>query len=625
MPSIRIAEFDTWRPGYGFSAVGVLVAGTNTYAPIFADEALTLPLVNPQTLVERVEDDISYGRFSQPVYVGVPYQLSINSVDETGVTRPPLITLADQDASLALVTVTGGLVPTALADLMERTIDVRDYGEFKAVGDSVASPTTNDASLIAALGVAGARGGGYVEIPDGTYQIVSFTLPQGVVLRGAGRSATILQSLQAGAIATIGGARAGLERLTIDGISQVSGSVGVYAENKDQMHLSDVEIKRFATGLYRKGGMLTNWNELYISDCQYGYKAHGDSAVASGNVGGVLQNNYWYGGKVELCSIKGIEFKNVDLDCSHNVMRDVGFDTNTGTAISIIGARATAFKDCWWFANTSNLTVEDGSPVTVDNTVIGIEIQGGSIEGGSMTLAGNLEGMALRRVDLTTVAVTLNVPSNNVLVEDCREISQVTFSGTPTAWLRHKTGDRGSSTGATAGNAATKAWAISLNPGQQVFLVAKVIGRQRNGINTGFYYFGVSAGRPGASLPYDTQTANFTPGGVITGSISGASARITADSDGGTTGTLTLQDISGVFVDNEIITDSSTGSATVNGGLTFSNAALVGAIVVLRAAQETDVAWDATFVANGPQIELRVTGNSAQTVEWTSDVDVVST
>lgn len=66
-------------------------------------------------------------------------------------------------------------------------------------------------------------------------------------------------------------------------------------------------------------------------------------------------------------------------------------------------------------------------------------------------------------------------------------------------------------------------------------------------------------------LAYDAQTANFTAGQVVTGSTSGATATISSDADSGTTGILTITGASGVFQDNEIITDPLGGSATVNG------------------------------------------------------------
>lgn len=66
-------------------------------------------------------------------------------------------------------------------------------------------------------------------------------------------------------------------------------------------------------------------------------------------------------------------------------------------------------------------------------------------------------------------------------------------------------------------------------------------------------------------LDYDAQTGNFTPGLVLTGGTSGATAVIVTDVDAGTTGTLVIRKIVGTFQNDETITDSSTGSATSNG------------------------------------------------------------
>ncbi len=68
-------------------------------------------------------------------------------------------------------------------------------------------------------------------------------------------------------------------------------------------------------------------------------------------------------------------------------------------------------------------------------------------------------------------------------------------------------------------------------------------------------------------LAYDGQTGNFAVGLVVTGGTSGATAVIVADDDQGAAGTLTLRRIRGVFQNNEAITDSATGAATVDGVL----------------------------------------------------------
>lgn len=69
------------------------------------------------------------------------------------------------------------------------------------------------------------------------------------------------------------------------------------------------------------------------------------------------------------------------------------------------------------------------------------------------------------------------------------------------------------------------------------------------------------------TLAYNTQTANYTVGAVLTGATSGAKALIIADADGGATGTLTLAAIPGystIFTTGEIIADNNgtPGSAT---------------------------------------------------------------
>ncbi len=180
--------------------------------------------------------------------------------------------------------------------------------------------------------------------------------------------------------------------------------------------------------------------------------------------------------------------------------------------------------------------------------------------------------------------------------------------------------------GLTTTNVQTKAWGITLVPGQMVLLEAKVLGRGRNVAHRGIYHVSCGAYKVGSALAYDNQTANFTVGLIVTGATSGATARIQADSDGGATGTLTLISISGVFIDDEIITDSSTGSATVNGAITPTGAVVdSGGDNDITPDYETTAGWDVTWVANGNDIELQVLGATSETVEWTVNVAVVST
>lgn len=80
-----------------------------------------------------------------------------------------------------------------------------------------------------------------------------------------------------------------------------------------------------------------------------------------------------------------------------------------------------------------------------------------------------------------------------------------------------------------------------------------------------------------SSLNFDAQTGNFAVGLTITGGTSGATAVIKKMIDAGTTGTLYVGTVTGgPFQDNEIITDSATGSATVNGTITLEFTGITG-------------------------------------------------
>lgn len=624
MPVTRIDAFDIWQPGYGGASVRIVRANTSLLADCFLDEALTQVAANPQTLLTRSQDDIEYGKWAATLYTEQAYQLIIDSVDQTGIQRPPLTALTGENISSAVAIVDGGTESFTLAERFARIIDVIDYGEFLPVGSVGASAATNTATLEAAVGAAAADGAGFVKLPAGTYAANPFTLPSGVRLVGVGEGVTILQSTTAGVFVTLGGARSGLMDLTLDGVSLVALSIGVYGVAIDETIFVRAKIKRFETGMRRRGGQRNDWQTFSIEQCVTGADLLGDEDAGNTGNGEAFAGNRWCGGVVSLCTTAGVNIEYVDAAARDNSLDEITFDSNTGTALRLRGARDTMLRNPIFTENTVNIDANDAEPADDDSTIIALHLAGGSMTGGEMALEGQLEDVIFDGVTFSNVDITLTAPENNVLALDCQEDGQVTLAGITTSWLRKKTTNQGVSSGLTVGNAATKAWAIALQNGQKVYLEAKVAGRQRNGVNTGFYHIAVSAGRAGATLAYDSQTANFTLGNILTGATSGASGRIVADTDGGTTGTLTLQDVIGTFVDNEIITDDATGSATANGTQADGTVGLIGSVTAIRTAQETDADWNATFVANGPEIELQVTGDTGQTVEWVCDVGVTT-
>lgn len=701
MPVQRIAEFDTWREGYAGATVRIFRAGSSTLADIFSNEELTVAVTNPVTLLTLTQDERRYGKFPTPIYTEQAVELAIDSLDSTGILRPPISNMEGEDVSSSVVKPDGASESHSLADHLSRVIYAQDYGEFIRTGESGASSLTNTTTLETAIGAAGAQGGGIVKVPPGVYDFIEFIIPPGVVVEGGGQSATFLQTTYAGPCIGLAGKEAGLRGITIDGISQEGNSVGVYAIAIDAAIMDDVTVKRFETGLYWRGGERNLWQRLTVSDCIIGAKLHGDLNAGAGGGGEVFQGNRWIGGSVELCQDAGIELKREDAACIFNTLVGLSFKDNTGIGLREIGARSTTLEECLFSGNLVHIKLDDKTPADPNATIVGFLMRGGQMSDGQLQLTGTLSSVIFDSVELLDTEVILTTPQNNVLVIDCREDSLVTVTGSATHWTRASSANYpAASFGLTAGNAPTKAWALALKSGQHVIVEAKVIGRQRNGTNRAFFWIGNYARRLPATLAYDTQTANFTPGNILTGATSGATARIIADNDSGLTGTLALVDVRGVFLDNEIITDGAGGSATANGGITegktgvgastlmydtqtanfivgntitggtsgataviafdtdggtdgtltitdVNGAFLDNEIITgngggsasvngstieaggngtqLKVVEKTDATWGCALVANGPEIELRVKGNTGQTVEWTVEAAVTST
>ena len=616
MPVHRIAEFDLWRPGYAGAIVTVFVAGTTARASLFSDEGLQVAIANPQTLDTMALGGTLYGKFLSTVYTSSPYELDIDG-QQTGIERPPLTNIVGQDASAAIVTATGGSVAHTLADISARVVYANDHG---ALGTSSA---VNHATLTAAIGVASAAGAGVVVIPGGSFPFTALTLPGGVVLRGEGRGSTVLQCQSQGDCITIGGDRAGLRMLTLDGIDLQANSVGVFSKANNETIFDDVLVKRFNTGLYAKGGRRAQWQDLSIENCATGAKLHGDSDSGGGADGDQYRDNTWQGGLISLCTGVGIDLSYEDRKCIHNFFNDIGFEDNTGTALRVYGARYTHTDNSWWSGNTVALSVQDDTDMTVDdNTVIGLHLQGGGITGGEISFEDTCQDVIIEKMALSDVDFTLTTPGNAILVLDCTEDPLVTISGDGTKFTRWRSTLKGEAAGQTTDASATKAWSIRLDPGQVGLLEAKVCAVRRDGITGAVYHKAVKVKRPGSTLAYDTQVANFTVGEILTGTNSGATALITADTDSGATGTLTLREIAGAFENNEQITDPQGGDALANGTLSAQDV-VIDQADTLGTDDEDVVGWDAVFVANVAEIELRVTGAASTIVDWIVHVETV--
>lgn len=619
--SQRVHEFDIRRPGYAGARVTVLIAGTTTPASCFSDPALTVATDNPIKLTSEADAfGVEYGRFLNPVYVGVPYQLVINASDTTGIERLPIYSLEGVNASLATVKSLRGSANATLAAWLDTEIHTVAFGTLTD------SSATNTTIIAAAVAAAASQGGGRVRIPAGNYPITTLTLPQGVVLTGEGRLATTLRSVEAQPIITIGGDYAGLEELTLDGVNLVGSSIGLTATGIDWLHLYGVTIKRFDRGMLLKGGVQHDYHMLHLTNCGTGGEFRGDADAGGSNLGGPLIDLMWNGGVVELNTTAGLILSYEDEGVNGTMLSGVQFTSNIGAAFKINGARQTRMIGCRWTNNIAAIDVADDSDTSkaAFNTVKGLHITDSEMLGGTIVVDGTAEDIQFRNVDFSDVDWNLTIPLRQITLIDCTEDSLVTVTGATEKLARASSANPAELPGVTTDASATTAWSRDLEPGEVVRIRARALANQRNGADRASFELIATASRPGATLSYDTAPDAPVVGTIVTGNTSGASARIIAVSHAGSSGTITLRSISGVFEVGETCETTDAKTLRVTVGLS-SPATVIDAAdnVATQFKSAGAAAWTVAFDATGALARFRVTGEAAKIIEWAVQIDLV--
>lgn len=623
-----VEEFDTWREDYAGAIVEILIAGTTTRATVYSDFNLSTVAANPQTLLTDTDaSGRTYGKFQVSLYVNQPYYLKINGQEETGVQRAPFSTLRDVDASEALVTTFGGTIARYLRQRFADAINVRDYGMLRATSDVDASATENAITIQAAIGVASAAGGGRVLLPSGTFAITTLSLPSGVILVGQGRSATVLQSDEADKIVTVTGDDAGLAGLTIDGIDLTASSYGIYGKDVDRFSQVNVTVKRFDKGIEWKGGEAHRYLDLIVNDHNYGFRGLGDADAGNGDDGDEFDRMTWEGGEVSETGTTGFEISVVDLQARYNIVRGVHFRDNAGDQAALIyGAEGTEFHDCKWTGSTLlDLDVKDNP----DTTLASRQVQGLYVEGcrfeGDLAFDGLCERVEFERCEFIGSDLQFNTPTNEIRFTDCRE-SSVTTDGDTTKKGAWSTTDSVRVTTTTTSTTPVTVWKHQLQPGETILVHVRAAAQRTDGEAAQILEVASGARCDSADINYDGQTANFTVGETATGASSGATGIIVADSDAGTSGTLSLVQISGTFIDNEIVTDSATGSARVNGSMTFNAAALLGTAggTTMVTLNSGSPGYLVQFGVSSREIQVYAVGASSQVTSWVLDIITTS-
>lgn len=617
----RIAEFDTWRPSYGGMQVEVLIADTTDRATLYSDPFLAVEVQNPQVLLSMTDDaGVVYGKFEHPIYTNVPYRLLIDQTDNGGIARPPIVTLAGEDASLALVASERGNYPRTLESIVDQAIYAAMFGP---IGDNVGTAVST-ATLAAAIGAAAAQGGGYVLLPSGTIEIEALTLAQGVRLRGQGQSATTLVCRDAEAVITLDGDGAGLEALTLDGQITRSGSIGVHGHDVAEPWMNDVLVKRFDIGISLQGTSSLVWHNVSVSDCRIGCELLGDSDSSGDGDGAEIANVTMVGGSASLCTEAGLQLKFVDLPVREIIIQGFGFVSNVGPGLKMIGARGITSENCYWTGNTAAISIMDGADANYSdlNTTQRITIRGGQINAGTVTFDGSCRNVIFDGVSIVNVDFVLEVPEVPIVLRNCIEDADTTSTGDTKKLARQSTFDHGEWTGITTDATATVAWQQEIGSGEIGLFTARAVGVARNAVTYGVFWVVAGCARPGAVLNFNLQTGNYTAGNVVTGASSGASARIQAVTQSAGSGNMTLRDITGTFISGELLTDTSTGSARVSGSISTSAVALdaTGSVPV-RADTITGTGWDVAFYVSGSMMQLKVTGEVSVTIDWTVHVE----
>jgi len=607
-----IEEFTVWQPGYAGATVVIHEAGTTTLADVYTDEGLTQPADNPQRLNSATVGGVACGRFAEPLYTPDSYTLSINGVEGLGIRRAPLIALSGEDASSALVTTASGTRARTLAARADDEIRVVDFGDLGV------SAAQNTAAITAAIGAAAARGGGRVHMPAGSFTITTLSIPGSVLLVGAGRSATALVSQQAEDVVTITGDEGGLACLTLDGVNLVDGSVGLASVGLTRVLLIDVAIRRFDIAMRHHGGTDHKYQDLFVNSAGTGPRALG----TTDDDGGAFTGLRWTGGAIENTTLgPTLELATDDAQVSQNVLTDVAFLNNVGTSgVRLTGTRFTTLQDCTWEGNDTDIEVTDGThPDLAERHTIGLRVIGGRILDGDITLGGRCQDVVFDGVELAACNFEMSAPENQVLLKNCLEVA-ATVSGSETRKLARVSDiNRGAVVGLTTDGTTEVAFSYTLQPGEVILLEVRATAEQiNNPKDHAVYHLEQAVRRPGSTLAYDTMTAAFTVGTTIQGADSGATALIVADDNSETTGTLTLYDVEGTFLDNETITeagDDYTGSATVNGTITDADAALLGSPVT-HMTVETITGWACAIAVSAHEARVTVTGAEDDTVQW---------
>ena len=272
---------------------------------------------------------------------------------------------------------------------------------------------------------------------------------------------------------------------------------------------------------------------------------------------------------------------------------------------------------------SENLSVRD-VPEDATVTTDGLYFHACSFQNMRQRFEGACENLRYNNCRFDTNFWDLNSPRNSILLLDADESPDDRVESSGTANLVRKNDglthidvpDR------TTDATAKAVWSYRLAAGECAYLEVTATGRQLNGTNVAVYRTERGVYLAGATLAFDNGITEFRVGDLVANKTRTGRARITAKTGTAATGTLTISEIQGEFLNDDVIgTPDLNGaipeSATVNGALSYP-AACTLFDTDAETAKETDNSWGGLgLVANGQSVDVVVGGKAATTIDWT--------
>ena len=232
-------------------------------------------------------------------------------------------------------------------------------------GDVTNTDAQNGNAIDEAIGSISTVGGGRVELVlIGTFGYDLFTMAQYVTVMGGDMYGTNLQSAYAGATVTMAHDSI-LANLTLDGVSQVAGSIGIYGD-VDRMYVRNVRVRRFEINEQHRSGIYCSWSNVYNLSGVTGFKVYTDGADNGFNV------NTYLGGKISGHTDTALHLEFVSQPIGYNVFT-CAIESNA-KGVVLKGTIGTTIKrPAYLEGNTTNhLEIYDvtGGPTSYNTTTV---------------------------------------------------------------------------------------------------------------------------------------------------------------------------------------------------------------------------------------------------------------